>query len=392
MLLFATVNEESNRINSPNKKRFPISDIEGSYSQEISGQTSWTVCYASIEECWVTDLEVESGTNVGLVHHTNEDSLVVFELSDDLTILTVCDGMGGMGRGDEASAIAVEVIERVLTESQPAFLPDRMRDAVVEADVRIRKQLAVPGNTPGSTAVLVGIEDGLAYTTWVGDSRAYLVRENTVVERTRDHKLVNELVDAGELTPQEAKNSSLSHVVTKALGGRGPAEPPIMPADLGHPWKLHNGDLILLCSDGLCDLVEDEELPSLLGDDLRASVELLIQTALDRGGHDNITVILARWVGADFDEESYKTPVLADRCHIPDAPTDRRDDTWDEEIHGPASKLTPEPAEPTQSAEPKDVEENGAPDPEKQQEIPWIPLSLVVVAVVLILAALAMST
>ncbi|MEZ4319162.1 MAG: protein phosphatase 2C domain-containing protein [Myxococcota bacterium] len=262
-------------------------------------------------------LVVDTRTHIGLVHHTNEDSLTVFETPTG-QLLAVCDGMGGMGRGDEASAIAVRVLEEELSEAV-GFAPERMESAVRAADIAIRKKLAVPGNTPGSTAVLVHVDSGLAHVTWAGDSRAYLLRGGVVADRTRDHKLVNELVEAGELTEEEAKLSTLAHVVTKALGGRGPNEPPIRPDSLGHPWKLKTGDLILLCSDGLCDLVDDDELgPVVKGDTLSTDLDTLVQMALDRGGHDNITIILARWDGPDFDEEAQQTPVFSDhREHHP---------------------------------------------------------------------------
>ncbi len=283
-------------------------------------------------------LEVDSRTHIGLLHHTNEDSLTTFSTPAG-QLLAVCDGMGGMGRGDEASAIAVGVLEEELSEAT-GFAPDQMEAAVQQADITIRKRLAVPGNTPGSTAVLVHVEGGLAHVTWAGDSRAYLLRDSEVVDRTRDHKLVNELVDAGELSLAEAKVSSLAHVVTKALGGRGPNEPAIIPDSLAHPWKLKTGDMILLCSDGLCDLVDDEELGRVVGgEDLGADLDHLVQMALDRGGHDNITIILARWDGPDFSEEDQETPVFTDaRMRTPAAASDLQDlderranATWEEE-------------------------------------------------------------
>jgi protein phosphatase len=278
-------------------------------------------------------LAVDSRTHIGLLHHTNEDSWTTFDTPSG-QLLAVCDGMGGMGRGDEASAIAVQVLEEELS-SATGFAPERMESAVQTADVAIRKKLAVPGNTPGSTAVLVHVEGGLAHVTWAGDSRAYLMRGGEVIDRTRDHKLVNELVDAGELSEAEAKVSTLAHVVTKALGGRGPNEPPILPDSLPHPWKLKQGDLILLCSDGLCDLVDDEELGRVVdGVDLGGDLDHLVQMALDRGGHDNITIILARWDGPDFDEEEQETPVFTDmrsRTPSPARDLEGASSTWEED-------------------------------------------------------------
>jgi protein phosphatase len=311
-------------------------------------------------------LEIATGTHIGLVHHTNEDSLVTFDTADGAKALVVCDGMGGMGRGDEASRIAVDVIQDRLQEGR-GFPPDRMRAAVIAADVEIRKRLAVPGNTPGSTAVMLYVENGLAHVCWAGDSRGYIVRDKTVLERTRDHKLVNELIDAGELTEAQARQSSLAHVVTKALGGRGPSEPPIQPDVMARPWKLRTGDHLVLCSDGLCDLVEDAEIPLLLeGGSLDDAVERMTQVALDRGGHDNISIIVARWDGPDFDEEMKQTPVMG----LHGRPGRPLNATWEPED---ADDFTPTPA--LETAEiPPDAAVTEPPPPERPAgELPRTP-------------------
>lgn len=293
------------------------------------------------------ELVIATGTHIGLVHHTNEDSLATFDTEDGGTALVVCDGMGGMGRGDEASRIAVEVIQEQL-EPGSGFPPDRMRSALMAADVSIRKRLAVPGNTPGSTAVAVHVDNALAHVCWAGDSRAYLVRNGSVFQRTRDHKLVNELVDAGELTEQEARHSTLAHVVSKALGGRGPSEPTIQPDVIARPWKLKTDDTLVLCSDGLCDLVEDHELPALIeGCTPEESVERLTATALDRGGHDNITIIVAHWRGPDFDEDEKQTPVMGLERSSFVEPGEGMNDTWE-----------PQDDEPDLFDDPKTVDEH----------------------------------
>ncbi|MCB9686967.1 MAG: serine/threonine-protein phosphatase [Alphaproteobacteria bacterium] len=256
-------------------------------------------------------LQARSATNVGLHHPKNEDSHALLDLEDGARVLLVCDGMGGMGRGDEASALAVQVITEELAR-QSGFPTDRMRHALRMADDVVRDRLCRVGEgQPGSTAVMVYVQDGAAHVTWVGDSRAYLVRQGRVVERTRDHKLVEELVDAGQITAAQAKASALAHVVTRALGGRSPDEQTVRPGALGYPWKLMHGDRILVCSDGLSDLVEDEELGGMVTEGSTEDVvERLVQVALDRGGHDNITVIVATWEGPDWVEEDVATPVM----------------------------------------------------------------------------------
>ncbi|MCA9492872.1 MAG: serine/threonine-protein phosphatase [Myxococcales bacterium] len=256
-------------------------------------------------------LQARSATNVGLHHPRNEDSHALLDLEDGARVLLVCDGMGGMGRGDEASQLAVEVITEELAR-QTGFPTDRMRHALRAADDVVRDRLCRVGEgQPGSTAVMVYVQDGAAHVTWVGDSRAYLVRQGRVVERTRDHKLVEELVDAGQITAAQAKASALAHVVTRALGGRSPDEQTVRPGALGYPWKLMHGDRILVCSDGLSDLVEDDEIGGMVTEGTTDEVvERLVQVALDRGGHDNITVIVGTWEGPDWVEEDVATPVM----------------------------------------------------------------------------------
>lgn len=351
-----------------------------------------------------TPLDIATGTHIGLVHHTNEDSFTTFHTEDGGTALVVCDGMGGMGRGDEASRIAVDVIERHLVEGR-GFPPDRMRSSLMAADVSIRKELAVPGNTPGATAVVVHVENALAHVCWAGDSRAYLVRKGAVLARTRDHKLVNELVDAGELTEQEARKSTLAHVVSKALGGRGPSEPTIQPDVLDHPWKLKTDDTLVLCSDGLCDLVEDHELPGLIeGLSPEAAVERLTHTALDRGGHDNITIIVAHWEGPDFDEDASRTPVMGLESARYVEPGRSVNDTWepqeedlfddpktvdehldpsdDETVPPPPERGAPETAPPPEPPpEPREAAPEETPNPA-------VAIAVAVAALVLIVLAL----
>jgi len=265
-------------------------------------------------------LRVHAATHVGLVHPNNEDSYAVGPPDDGGLLLLVCDGMGGMGRGDEASKLAVQQIQESMGGSR-GLPPERMRQAIRTADEVVRAELCSgPMGNPGSTAVMVYVTDGAAHVAWVGDSRAYLIRDHRVVERTRDHKLVEELVAAGQMSLEEARTSTLAHVVTRALGGRGPEEQAVKAGTLGHPWKLVHGDVIVLCSDGLCDLVEDDELPALVeGLAPDRATERLIEVALERGGHDNITCIVAHWEGATYQEDDVQTPVMVgDRIGIPD--------------------------------------------------------------------------
>lgn len=264
-------------------------------------------------------LRVQATTHEGLVHDKNEDSHAVVTTDEGGMLLLVCDGMGGMGHGEVASAMAVEHITRMVREGH-GFPPERLRRAVREADTIVRNELCADGRgMPGATAVMAYVLDGMAHVAWAGDSRAYLVRDGTMVERTRDHKLVNELIAAGQLTEEEAKHSALAHVVTRALGGRPPTERPVKASSLGHPWKLSNGDTVVLCSDGVCDLVNDDEVAQMVtGVPPDLGARALLQASLDRGGHDNITCIVARWEGEDYLEDEKATPSFTMRDHSPE--------------------------------------------------------------------------
>lgn len=266
-------------------------------------------------------LRSHAQTDRGLIHDRNEDSWAIVNTDEGGRLLVVCDGMGGMGRGDEASRLAVDALVEAMTSQLEGTPTERMGAAIERADVQVRQQLCEDnGSQPGSTVVMVYVLEGAAYVAWAGDSRAYLVRDGAIVDRTRDHKLVEDLIDAGQLSREEARHSTLAHVVTRALGGRSSSDPVVRAATLGYPWKLMHGDRVLVCSDGLSDLVEDDEIPALLEAGPPDQVtSALVDLANARGGHDNITCIMALWDGPSWEEDDVATPVMASgRLNIPD--------------------------------------------------------------------------
>jgi protein phosphatase len=319
-------------------------------------------------------LRTYATTHVGHHHPRNEDAHAIVPLDQGRAVLlVVCDGMGGMGRGDEASRIALASIEASMTAVDAGLPPDRMRDALRKADVEVRNALCTGiDGMPGSTAVLVYVTEGAAHVAWVGDSRAYLVRDGAIVDRTRDHKLVDELVEAGQITHDEAKTSAFAHVVTRALGGRPVHEPQVHPAQLGYPWKLRTGDRILVCTDGITDLVTDPELPNLLASQPPAeAAEALVRIALDRGGHDNITCIVAAWDGPSFeDEEGRVAPIGAIGGTLPPRDEDPAEVTFEFA-----------PGRQTADLDRGDL----APAPTPRRVAPWI-WALLVAAVILLVA------
>jgi PPM family protein phosphatase len=279
------------------------------------------------------NLEFHAASHTGLVHTTNEDSFAVESMDDEGVLLLVCDGMGGMGQGDVASRLAVDHIVEYLSDCK-GEPQQRLRDCITHADRAVREALCNQGQgLPGSTAVMAYVLEGLAHVAWVGDSRAYWIRDGQVIGRTRDHKLIDEFIEHGDMTEEEAKNSPMAHVITRALGGKSTREPPVRPSTQ-HGWALQYGDHLVLCSDGVCDLLADQEVADLVSaPELNEATARIVQLSLDRGGHDNITVICARWDGEATQEVALatQTPVLARlRSSTPSAPSQGTSERSDE--------------------------------------------------------------
>jgi serine/threonine protein phosphatase PrpC len=237
-------------------------------------------------------------TDVGRVRRDNEDSVYS---SAESGVFVVADGMGGHAAGEVASAIASEWIAERLCGACIAIgleqVEDRFRTAFVEAGREILRQAAE--NTTrlgmGTTAtVLLLRPDGDWVIGHIGDSRAYLVRDGIISQVTRDHSWVQEQVDRGMITPEQAKNHPQSNIITRALG----TEPYPTP-DL-YSGHMRAGDIFLLASDGLTDMLPEETLLQVLQEEStpEATVVRLIREANLAGGMDNITA-LAVHVSAD---------------------------------------------------------------------------------------------
>jgi len=213
----------------------------------------------------------------------------------------VCDGMGGHAHGQAASQAAVDtVIERL---SHPPF--DRapgpaLVQAIQNANHVVYQQGGGPGveGRPGTTCVAVLVHAGGAEIAHVGDSRVYLIRSGQIYRMTRDHSVVQQLVDAGMLSAEQAIEHPDANRITRALGMAPTVEVELYPG----PFEIVAGDLFLLVSDGLTDLVPDPEISSVvnnrMGEGLAAAGRALVDLANLRGGHDNITVLMLRVVRA----------------------------------------------------------------------------------------------
>lgn len=229
-------------------------------------------------------------TDVGRQRTRNEDAcLVVHHGADDYSFI-VCDGMGGHEDGHVASAVGVATLGAWLqAHAQDPEVFRVLHEALRAADQAVTAE--ANGRTMGSTAVVARVIGPRCWYGWVGDSRLYLYRGGALIERSEDHTRVAAMVAAGQLSASEARHHPDAHLLTQALG-TGVAQPTVY-AD---PIELQPGDMLVLCSDGLHDLVEPEELPDLMAAvPLASAAQELVAVANERGGHDNITVVAARW-------------------------------------------------------------------------------------------------
>ena len=229
-----------------------------------------------------TSLMWGARSDVGCVRPHNEDSYLV-----QSPLFCVCDGMGGHAAGEVASSIAVETIAKTAPQAAD---PARLAAAVEAANAAVIEAamngLGKPGM--GCTATCAYIENDTLAIAHVGDSRAYLLHDGTLIRVTRDHSYVEELVDAGEITADEARVHPNRSVITRALGSD-----PAMYAD-HFQLNIEEGDRLILCSDGLSSMVPDSDIENIATQSTTAQicVDNLVDAALAAGGHDNVTVIV----------------------------------------------------------------------------------------------------
>lgn len=244
-------------------------------------------------------LRFHARTDVGLKRKHNEDSLLA---ADQQGVFVVADGVGGRKAGELASAITVNTFQSYASQlkgSLDAYAAEQTRehrnavlemlDGVTNAASRRVYEAASATGRQGMTTTLVAacVGGGSAFVVHVGDSRAYLLRDGQLRQLTEDHSMVNELLRQGSMTAEEAATSRYRNVITRAVGLYPGAR-----TDVLH-FELMDGDRLLLCSDGLSDLVSPARIQTLLAQsNLEGLVDQLIQEALDEGGKDNITVLV----------------------------------------------------------------------------------------------------
>lgn len=222
----------------------------------------------------------------------------------------VCDGMGGHSGGAEASSLALQTIldhfDWAVDGAAPAEV---LREALREANRRVyRMQSAEPGARPGSTVVALLVHRDGAEVAHVGDSRVYMLHEGQVFQVTKDHSMVQELVDRGFLTPAQAAVHPSANQITRALGMGDDVDVDVR----ARPLPYVTGDAFVLCSDGLSDLVEPHEILQVVGSaPAQQAAGQLVDLANARGGHDNITVQVVRTRESANAHAAQVSPTLA---------------------------------------------------------------------------------
>ena len=228
--------------------------------------------------------KIFQATHVGKVRYNNEDSLIVIEPKT----FVVADGMGGASAGEIASQMLVETVKNFLSKNPKPWDEKILSQAILLANDKIlntaRRHEEYHGM--GTTATVLSLDGNTAYFAHVGDSRIYLLRNNFFQQVTQDHSYVETLVRRGELTAEEARVHPMKNVLTQAVGAI-----PEIQIDADN-FPVQSGDIFLLCTDGLTNMVDDELILKIL---LSASnpADALIDAALNAGGRDNVSVIVA---------------------------------------------------------------------------------------------------
>jgi serine/threonine protein phosphatase PrpC len=281
-------------------------------------------------------IELHAKSDVGRVRRGNEDNFLIlnlntgqgwtgsdgaempeslrqFELGEKGVVLVVSDGMGGALAGDVASRMAVETVREMLIgseaeepetlggDNEEKDLVDYLRHATVYANLAIHHRSQEDTRCAGMGATFTGaaIKGDLLDLVQVGDSRAYMLRGEQVKLATKDQSLVQQLVDVGQISESEAETHMFRNVILQALGAQSELTP------VTGRIRIRRGDILLLCSDGLSGKLRAEDIRRIIRDsrdDLAAACNLLVEEANERGGEDNITVVLAHFAGDDLQE------------------------------------------------------------------------------------------
>lgn len=237
-------------------------------------------------------MQIFSKTDRGRVRTDNQDAYFAGKITDGSVFAVVCDGMGGANAGNVASELAVRHISEYVIRSYRDGMDmtdteKTLKNAIVSANISLYDKAVNNAELAGmgTTAVAAFVKDGTAVIAHVGDSRIYLVN-GEIKQLTRDHSVVQSLIESGKITPEDAKVHPRKNVITRALGAE---ENVAVDSDC---LNLSDGDTLLLCSDGLTNFLDDKDILKVFqNNDISAVAERLVEEANKNGGGDNITVV-----------------------------------------------------------------------------------------------------
>lgn len=249
-----------------------------------------------LNEVTATNRSAYGTTDVGLQRDNNQDSFLLLHRMD---IYIVADGMGGHNAGEVASLNTVKIMGKYFNSRCVLEMKRRkeIKEKLVYAVLMTHDQIMEMGKTKaeytgmGSTVAVSFIHQNVLHTCHVGDSRVYVINPSGITQITSDHSTVAELVRQGKITREEARHSSIKNEVTQALGISLSSGP-----EYNRTYELNEGDVVLLCSDGLWDMLSDEEIRNIVMEEntMKDACNKLIQQANAAGGEDNITAILVQ--------------------------------------------------------------------------------------------------
>lgn len=239
-------------------------------------------------------MRIASKTDVGLERSNNQDSFVAGPVGDNSAWAVVCDGMGGANGGNIASSLAIKAIsDSVISSFRTNMSANSIRllfeSAFNAANVKILNRAKEDESLKGmgTTAVAAVVCNDVAHIVHVGDSRCYLYRNGDFTQITRDHSIVQSMLEQGEIDEQQAKHHPRKNIITRAIGVKDKTEPEYNEIDVVE------NDILLLCSDGLTNFVDDQRIAEIIKNNNFDDVpEKLILEANTNGGGDNITVVL----------------------------------------------------------------------------------------------------
>lgn len=241
-------------------------------------------------------MEFYSKTDIGMLRKVNQDAVISRTLSESFAWSLICDGMGGTSGGDIASSIAVKEVAKYLEDNLSETLDlENMKNVMYNAieiannkifEESLQNKLL---SSMGTTVVLCIVKNSTMHVMYAGDSRVYLLSGAHIKQITKDHSIVQEMVDRGEITQKDARNHPQKNIITRALGIDKDIEVDYLEANL------NKGDMILLCTDGLTNEVSDDDIYDIcVNNDISKVPERLIKKANLSGGRDNITVSVAQ--------------------------------------------------------------------------------------------------